>query len=67
MVCARLHIICGNCGCNDMFKYHIDPKGTSICDDEGNEQLRPAVYISCENCSTLHRLDDTNPEKSSSS
>ena len=30
---AKLHVICGNCGCNDMLTFHIDLKG-SIKDDE---------------------------------
>lgn len=53
MVRARLHIICGNCGCNDMFKYEIN---TDI-DDDTNEEYQ-YVSIVCENCSTIHQLDD---------
>ncbi|MGX9221983.1 hypothetical protein ACWV27_26860 (plasmid) [Massilia varians] len=54
MARARLHLICGNCGCNDMWTYHIDPSGH---DHEG--QLRPAVFLACGNCLTLHDLADT--------
>lgn len=56
---ARLHIICGNCGCNDLFEYHIDPKGQ----DFGDNKFKQSVRISCNNCSTIHDLDETVPEK----
>lgn len=55
MARAKLHIICGNCGCNDEFKFRIEPKGL----DMGNGEFKPEVYISCQNCSTLHSLEDT--------
>ena len=54
MAHARLHIICGNCGCSNMFTYKVEEEYIDI--DEtvmGNK-----VYISCENCSTLHDLED---------
>lgn len=54
MAHARLHLICGNCSCNDMWSYRIDPKGQDI---EG--ELFPVVYIACGNCHTLHDLADT--------
>ncbi len=57
MAHARLHIICGNCGANDMFKYEI----TTQLNDETDEEYQ-MVYISCKNCGTLHDLDD-NAEK----
>lgn len=50
---SRLHLICGNCGCNDMWKYYQDPKGL---DTDGNQY--PCVFLVCNNCSTLHCLDD---------
>ena len=53
MANARLHIICGNCGSNNMFEYKID---TDIDDD--TQQKYKRVYIICNNCSTLHSLDD---------
>lgn len=53
MARARLHIICGNCGCNEMFKYRIV---TDIDDDTNKEYER--VSIICENCSTIHYLED---------
>jgi uncharacterized Zn finger protein len=58
MVRARLHIICGNCGCNDEFEYRIVKDGH----DNGETQT-PAVYIVCNNCVTLHDLSDTIKEK----
>ena len=53
MARARLHLICGNCGCNDMWSYRIDPEGKDI-----NGELYPAVYLSCGNCAALHDLED---------
>ncbi len=60
MARARLHIICGNCGCNDEFEYRIVKDGH----DNGETQT-PAVFISCNNCGTLHDLSDTIKEKDS--
>lgn len=53
MAHARLHIICGNCGCNHMFDYKIR---TEI-DDDTNEKYQ-TVSIGCGNCNTIHSLDD---------
>jgi hypothetical protein len=53
MAHARLHMICGNCGQNDMFDYRIS---TEI-NDNTNEKYQ-LVYIGCNNCNTLHVLDD---------
>jgi hypothetical protein len=53
MAHAKLHIICGNCGCNHMFDYKIK---TEI-DDDTHEEYQ-TVYIGCNNCGTLHSLDD---------
>jgi predicted nucleic-acid-binding Zn-ribbon protein len=61
MVMAKLHIICGNCGCNDMFEYEVDPEGHDISDSQ--KQFKPAVFIKCRNCATLHDLSDTILEK----
>ncbi|MDO8728378.1 MAG: hypothetical protein Q7K26_00635 [bacterium] len=58
MANAKLHLICGNCGCNNMWAYRIDQSGHDI---EG--QLRPAVFLSCGNCATLHDLADTATEQ----
>ncbi len=57
MAHAKLHMICGNCGQNDMFDYNIS---TEIDDD--TEEEYQVVYIGCNNCHTLHVLDD-NAEK----
>ena len=56
MARAKLHIICGNCGRNDMFKYRI----VKDIHYDGEEFLK--VSIICENCSTVHDLED-NAEK----
>lgn len=60
MVMARLHVICGNCGCNDMFEYQIDPKGQDFGD-----HFKPSVRITCRNCATIHSLEDNAKEKES--
>lgn len=54
MANAKLHMICGNCGCNDQFDYEIDPQGRDVSDDE--PKFKPAVWVFCRNCSTLHDL-----------
>ena len=59
MVCARLHLICGNCGCNDMWEWSHVPE--EIYEEEGEEPEiinDEDVYISCRNCVTLHSLND---------
>lgn len=53
MVNAKLHIICGNCGCKDMFEYEIDDEAKDFGDHE-----EPGTFIICKNCSTIHSLDD---------
>jgi RNase P subunit RPR2 len=53
MVKAKLHIICGNCGCNDMFKYETK----SYFDYDTNRECLEVIII-CENCSTIHQLED---------
>lgn len=53
MARARLHLICGNCGCNSMWSYRIDPTGHDI-----NGRLCPAVFLTCGNCHTLHDIAD---------
>ncbi len=56
---TRIHIICGFCGNNESFKFRVDPKGN--CDKKGNEY--PAVFITCENCSSLTGLDEVIKEE----
>lgn len=53
MANAKLHIICGNCGQNDMFEHRI-----SIEIDDDTEEERQVVYIACNNCGTLHDLEN---------
>jgi hypothetical protein len=53
MANAKLHIICGNCGQNDMFEHRISIE----IDDDTNEE-RQVVHIACNNCGTLHYLED---------
>jgi hypothetical protein len=57
MVMARLHLICGNCGCNDDWSYSpVD----EITDVPTQEKIREGdVFISCGNCATLHSLNET--------
>ena len=47
MVNARLHVICGNCGCNDDFEYNFEE------DLEGKY-----FYLYCRNCGTLHDVTE---------
>jgi len=50
MARPRLHIICRNCSCNDVFTVEIVPKGHDVCDVES--EFKPAVRIFCGNCTT---------------
>lgn len=59
MVRARLHLICGNCGCNDDWEYKAYDQGN----DEG-EIVGVQVDVICRNCSTIHSLDDNAKDKS---
>ena len=54
MVNARLHIICGNCGCKDLFEASVDSTGHDYTDEV--EKFEFCVYIYCRNCGTLHDL-----------
>lgn len=47
MVMAKLHLICGNCGCSEEFTWEHS------IDDEG-----PHLFLRCKNCNTLHDLND---------
>ena len=55
MVNARLHLICGNCGCDDEFKWEYIPEEV---DDDGEVILDENVYIICNNCATLHSINN---------
>lgn len=57
MANAKLHIICGNCGCNSMFIYDIE---TDL--NVNNKEYR-RVSITCINCSTIHCLEDNADQK----
>lgn len=54
MVMARLHLICGNCGCNDDWEWEHVPEES----DEDEILTDEDVYISCRNCSTLHSINN---------
>jgi hypothetical protein len=56
MVMARLHVICGNCGCGDEWELSIERDGDDISDEE--EKFEDTAYLICGNCSTLHNLKD---------
>jgi hypothetical protein len=49
----RVHIICGFCGNNEMFKYSV-----SIEQDDDTEEDYFNVILICENCSSLTGLDE---------
>jgi uncharacterized Zn finger protein len=58
MAHAKLHMICGNCGYNNDFEYVVNL--------EVDDTLQPfeTVYIHCNNCSTVHHLDDNAKQRS---
>jgi hypothetical protein len=56
MVMARLHIICGNCGCNDDWELRIERDGDDVTFME--PQFEDAASMVCGNCSTIHNLKD---------
>lgn len=59
MARARLHLICGNCGCNDAWEWeHV-----SDAIDHGDGTFSPDVHLVCRNCSTLHGLSDNAEHK----
>ena len=61
MACARLHVICGNCGCNDMWSWeHVKEES------EDGEVLNPeSVWLWCGNCSTLHDINENAKRRAS--
>lgn len=54
MVMAKLHIICGNCGCNDEWHLTLTRDGDDITNDK--PAFEDAATMSCMNCSTIHNL-----------
>lgn len=57
MVMARLHVICGNCGCNDEWELRIVRDGDDVTQDE--PKFEDAAYLVCGNCGTIHDLKDS--------
>lgn len=53
MVHARLHLICGNCGCGDAWEWQHKEKE----EDDGEVMTDEDVFITCLNCATLHSLN----------
>jgi len=63
MVRARLHIICGNCGCNNEWELRVSEE----LDDEIADKFNTRVTLACNNCHTLHFLDNyIKPEQTGS-
>lgn len=60
MVNTKIHIICGNCWCNDEWTLRVDATGDEIIDDETSKVTgyRPKVALLCGSCITLHFLDE---------
>jgi hypothetical protein len=56
MVMARLHVICGNCGCNDELEWVH--RNEIIDDGSGETLVDEDVSINCKNCATRHSLND---------
>jgi len=56
MVMARLHVICGNCGCNDEWELRIERDGDDVTKDE--PKFEDAASMCCGNCGTIHDLKD---------
>ncbi|MEE9459643.1 MAG: hypothetical protein V3V84_07770 [Candidatus Bathyarchaeia archaeon] len=54
MARAILHLICGNCGCNDEWEWEHVPEVA----DEGEIITNEDVFIACCNCATLHCISD---------
>ena len=57
MAIAKLHIICGNCGCNNLFTSRIDLTGHDVS-QEYKSKFESCVDIYCNNCGTHHDLSD---------
>lgn len=59
MARARIHIICGNCGCNDEWTWQIKKDGVDL----DGENFEDDVYLICGNCATIHLLWDIMPKE----
>ena len=55
MVCDSLHIICGNCGALLTMDNENNKKARASVDRDYKGDLED-VYITCENCGTIHSL-----------
>jgi len=53
-----IHIICGKCGCATMFEFKLSLDG-----NDNGAYIYPAVFISCNNCSTLTGLAEIVEDK----
>ena len=49
MATAKLHLICGNCGCDNQWSWQHHPENE-------NHETGEDVYLICNNCSTIHQL-----------
>jgi len=58
MVRARIHIICGNCGCNNMFSWEL----TDLFNSE-DDCVGKGPVLTCHNCSTIHFIANEYPRK----
>ena len=56
MVMSKLHIICGNCGNNNDFDLSIEKDARDITITE--PEFEDAVYLTCNNCGTIHDLTE---------
>tara|TARA_Y100000034_G_scaffold33928_1_gene41573 strand:+ start:57751 stop:57945 length:195 start_codon:yes stop_codon:yes gene_type:complete len=63
MAKSNLHIICGSCGSNKNLTYELYKVPENEREDVGG--LDTIVYIKCNNCSTIHYLDDFIDEEKS--
>jgi RNase P subunit RPR2 len=54
MVCAKLHIICGNCGAY----LSSEDEYNATCEFQDIKDEPYDIYITCKNCGTLHALTD---------
>ena len=59
MVRARLHTICGNCGCNDEFTHEWQP----FASDNGDGTFESDLCLKCNNCGTLHWISDNSEHR----
>lgn len=57
MVCSSLHIICGNCGSLLTMGNENNEKARASVDRDYKGNLED-VYITCENCDTVHPLSE---------